>query len=499
MKFCNYLSSRTPLLFSNRTRILATLGVALLFYYPILYAGSFYADDIYRISVSNKGFIWGDLGRFFSEWIAYGYSGNSTTIIDPYPLGLILSILLIGLSGCVISVRFDSIIKSNSNIGFFLGILFVINPFFTENLLYRFDSLGMSLSILFSSLAFYLLANKSKCYCWPVGAIFSVAALFVSLNFYQPSINLFLSLLFVQFLLLVILQKSWHTLATQIGVGLAAYFAASLLYFLECKFFTKTTRGSTVDFSISGLFDAVNNLYKADSVIWKFWSFFPNFIIPLLVVATILVIIRLVKKPASAFGLLIGLLGLSVSSLGILCLLKEGIFPPRTIPIFSCLTMALYLLLAFSKLNFRFLIVLPLTACFIFNYRVGNMHKIQTEFEMPIIYDLAEQLNRQDETIKFYSIGAIPYSPFVKNLISYTPFNGFLSRSSWLTVGRVQQYVEKNKLRFEWFSKYKVIREEFFKKKKANQLELIFSNPPFYKLYHFQNTGYIEWLHGPKN
>lgn len=499
MKFCSYLSSRTSLLFSYRTRILITLGVAFLFYYPILYAGSFYADDIYRISVGNNGFKWIEIGRFFLEWLAYVYSGNSTTIVDPYPLGLILSILLIGISGCVISLRFDSIVNSNSNLGFFLGILFVINPFFTENLLYRFDSLGMSLGILFSSLAFYFFANKSKGYWWPVGAIFSVAALFVSLNFYQPSINLFLSLLFVEFLLLVMLQKSWHTLATQIGVGLAAYFASSLLYFLECKLFTKTTRGSTVDFSISGLFEAVNHFYKADSVIWKFWSFFPYFIIPLLGIASILVIIRLIKKPTSAFGLFIGLLGLSVSSLGLLCLLKEGMFPPRTIPIFSCLTMALYLLLAFSKLNFRFLIILPLTACFIFNYRVGNIHKIQAEFETPIIYSLAGQLYKHDEMTNFKSIGTIPYSPFVRNLIKYTPFNGFLRRSAWIATGRIQQYTGKNKVQFEWISKYKVTEEQFLKRKKENQLELIFSNPPFYKLYRFQNTGYIEWLHGPKN
>lgn len=83
---------------------------AFFFYFPLLYAESFYADDIVRISATHGSFFWQQLGRFFAEWTAYLYSGNATVVLDPFPLGLILSIFLLSIGSFLICRKIDSIL-----------------------------------------------------------------------------------------------------------------------------------------------------------------------------------------------------------------------------------------------------------------------------------------------------------------------------------------------------------------------------------------------------
>ena len=65
------------------------------FYYPVIYAGSLYADDVFRVFQGSYG--WSGLGRFFANDIAILYSGMNGDILDISPLTWFLCIGLIGL------------------------------------------------------------------------------------------------------------------------------------------------------------------------------------------------------------------------------------------------------------------------------------------------------------------------------------------------------------------------------------------------------------------
>ncbi len=262
------------------------------------------------------------------------------------------------------------------------------------------------------------------------------------------------------------------------------------------KLFTSTGRSEIVDFTSEGLFHILENFSKAGKFYYDFWSFFPYFLLPTLSVAALALIAKLFKRPSLVALVATSFLCLIISTIGFQCLLKEGPSAPRMLSFFPATIMISFVPLIFWCRFLRFLTVLPIMACIIFNYRVGNIHKIQAAYEAPIIFSLAMDINREKEITTFHSIGSLPFSPYVKNLIKYTPFNGFLERQAWRTAGRLQQYVDKDLVPIEWSSSYEKSKERFAQKKESGKLTLLNSSSPFFLLYGLGREGFIFWEGG---
>ena len=122
---------------------------------------------------------------------AYDFKGNFQNIltvgampvlVDISPLPQIGAVLVLTWIGVLIARRYVATSpRSAALVAFPLGA----HPFFLENLSYKFDALSMSLAILLAVLPIVALDAGRR--GWWLG----VLAIFASLNFYQPAINVF--------------------------------------------------------------------------------------------------------------------------------------------------------------------------------------------------------------------------------------------------------------------------------------------------------------------
>ena len=156
--------------------ILLALYVLVLF--PILRANRYYNDDLKRALIGRAG--WDSNGRPLTTLLMKLLQCYDRALVDISPLTQIGAIAILAWVGVLVARRHA--IRSPwmaALAAFPLGA----QPFFLENLSYKFDALSMSLALLLALLPALVLGNDRR--GWWLG----VLALFASLNFYQSAIN----------------------------------------------------------------------------------------------------------------------------------------------------------------------------------------------------------------------------------------------------------------------------------------------------------------------
>jgi len=465
----------------NKNKLIILILITSLFYFPILYSGAHFQDDVVRATVYADGFFWNQHGRFLATAIAKLYSANLNLIVDCFPLSWFLVVFIYALSAYLIYLKISKFDDQNS---FAVASIFIINPFFTSNFLYRFDSLGMVLAVFFSVLAFSLNLNKKN-------ILISILLLIISLNFYQSAINLFFSLVCVQLLLMILKENKQTDIFKILLFSILIYSIASLCYFVEIKLLNSaTSRSITIPLSSDGLITLFKNFLDSTKPFVEFWKFYSWFIYPLFPFLLYSIFIIL-KKGINLFSFIALLFLLFFSFSGGLAILKEGASIPRVLNYFPIILMILFIVLCSGCSNCKNIIIIPILACFIFNYRVGNMLRIQDEFESPIFSELAIDIYKLKNIDKFYSVGGVPISNYVRNLQKTTPFKGYLARYGWRTVGLLHEYVPRNKVFLEWMPKN--TDKKFFQSRKNKTSILVLEKKPFYCIYLYEGYGYIDW------
>ena len=167
-------------------RSMIYLVVYFLFIMPIIRVNYFYIDDLGR---SLHGYTkWGAVGRPFASFVMEAINFNRWTITDLAPLPQILAVIFLSMASAWTSIFY----RLRSGFGILPVAFVVCNPFFLENLSYRFDSFTMAIAVCLAMLPFglALLFSGVPLYC---GTFFAV---FLSLNFYQPALNVFIVLAF---------------------------------------------------------------------------------------------------------------------------------------------------------------------------------------------------------------------------------------------------------------------------------------------------------------
>lgn len=207
------------------TRDRDVFGILLVLYslilYPILRADRYYNDDLKRALVGRAG--WDSNGRPLTTLIMRMLQCYDHAMVDISPLPQIGAIALLAWIGVLLARRYS--IRSSwmaALVAFPLGA----QPFYLENLSFKFDALSMSLAMLLAVLP--MLRPDDSRRAWWLG----VLALWASLCFYQPAINAYLVFVLVEWVFLQLQQAQPSQLAGKLIARFLQIGTAMLLYYL---------------------------------------------------------------------------------------------------------------------------------------------------------------------------------------------------------------------------------------------------------------------------
>lgn len=455
--------------------------VSFIFYFPILFGSPYHADDVSRAISGMYG--WGGLGRYLADYVAVAYSLGNSKIIDPMPFGFILNTFFIGLSSYLVYTKLSRDYSDDSMV---VPLLFLINPFFVENLLYRFDSTGMVLALFFAVLSFSIRSGGYSLF-------FKILLLVVSLNIYQTFSNVYIGLIALELIYLCQKKAGGRVFLKFAAHNALIFIAANFIYAIEFIYLGMNGRGDMISLDVNAPVVFINNIAGGMLPFYNFWSYSSAYILitlPFLAASLIWIIFK--KEYLLLVAVLLSVALVALSSLGGAALLKAQFVQPRGLAYFPIVLMIATKIIMFLRCRFYLVVCVPVLACFIFVSRVGNIHAIQEDFEKPILAMATTDLynlNRQGVD-SFYSIGSLPLSRYVKNIISATPFNGLINRGGWNTTGRLHEYGNQY-VKLEWSEQASKSKAYFIEKRDGMNLSI--DRRPFYRIYTENNSGWILW------
>lgn len=203
----------------DRSVFLILLALYFLILFPILRANRYYNDDMKRALLGRTG--WDSNGRPLTNLLMRMLQCYDHAMVDISPLTQIAAVAVLAWIGVLIARRYA--IGSPwmaALVAFPIGG----QPFFLENLSYKFDALSMSLALLLALLP--ILAGGQDRRSWWLG----VLALFASLSFYQPAINACLIFILLDLVLAQINEASPRQLKLQLLSRLLQTGLAMLIY-----------------------------------------------------------------------------------------------------------------------------------------------------------------------------------------------------------------------------------------------------------------------------
>ncbi|EPH1023038.1 glucosyltransferase domain-containing protein, partial [Enterobacter hormaechei] len=160
----------------------------ILYILPIVVAGMNYSDDFMRSADGVFGL--SIMARPLADLIFKLISLNSSSNISAAPLTHILSILAMGFSVLFLAKSLNR--KYNYTDALILSLV-IFNPFYIQNLLYKFDSITMSLGVLIASVSVWLCSKQALS-----TKILSIALLVASLSLYQPCAGIFVAMVIIR-------------------------------------------------------------------------------------------------------------------------------------------------------------------------------------------------------------------------------------------------------------------------------------------------------------
>jgi len=203
----------------DRTVFVTLLGLYSLILLPILRANRYYNDDLKRALIGRTG--WDATGRPLTNLLMRMLQCYDHAMVDISPLPQIGAIAILAWVGVLIARRYAI---TPPWLAALLALPLGGQPFFLENLSYKFDALSMGLAVLLALLP--VLALKDDRRGWWLG----VLALFGSLNFYQPAINAYLVFVLLDLVLAQLDDLPPRRLARQLSVRALQLAAAMLIY-----------------------------------------------------------------------------------------------------------------------------------------------------------------------------------------------------------------------------------------------------------------------------
>lgn len=220
--YSNIKSYNDKLTYSGLVIIISVLSF--LYVLPILLTNTFYIDDMNR---TTEGYNWHRDGRFVSSEIIHLLSFQKSVVFSGFPYSTILSALILSFSGCLLGY----LLGVRDKIFLLISSLILLTcPFVLEILLYKFDCLPISLSILFIILPFIFYENKVRF------LVASLLCLFLVFGLYQTT-ALCYAIILIFFTIYNLWNKAYKKLIINGFLGFISFLLAFVLSNLTIKVF----------------------------------------------------------------------------------------------------------------------------------------------------------------------------------------------------------------------------------------------------------------------
>ena len=435
---------------SARTfKILASLS--LVYVFPIILANAYYVDDWRRGMSGFAG--WEYDGRPLTSWmmmlVNFGFP-----LLDVSPFSLIL-----GLSAlCYALVLFARKYFNNCKPMYSAVILFffVANPFFLENLSFKYDSLSMCIAL---SLVILFFSIEDSVNIWKL-CIFAIICNMAVLNIYQPALCSFFCLLVIKFIFDILHKKGIKYIITIQLILLFACFLSLILYkWITVYYYIDSNnqlseywymsilayaKGHSESLGIHDgqlLLDNIKNFFQLID------SYRQSLLYFIVVIALLLIFmfisgvihsflknyrhINLFLKVIISLILLFSPFIIFVNSFLLMTIIKEPILRYRVLLSFGCFMLLIGISIYYISLRMKcikFVFILFLLFAFSFSFIYGNVADHQKSHDLVFFqkfsYDIEEvSKNHKNSSVLFISaIGSPPLSRQLRLACSRFPF-----------------------------------------------------------------------------
>lgn len=405
--------------FKAKKSLYITFIISLLYVLPLLLANYDYLDDYGR---NLHGYGWQHDGRFVATLLGKIWSLNGANF-SIYPYSLILSALILGFTGYLITYFFDlekdKLIKWSS-------LLILTMPTFLGNLVFKFDCLPMSVALFVVVFPFLYFNHTYKF------IILSIIGIFLSLGLYQSAATCYF-MVGSMFLIKSLLELNFRLFFSRTIIYVGSFLIAFLGYISVVKFanLPLSNRTETIIFqsNFTELFNKNNEMFseRIESVLnsgnYRYILYF-FIIVSILGIVTYTYInyknvFKLLILPLVALIVVVNYY--IISSVNII--LKDTNWDFRT---FCGLGFMLFILAYFQKYLKGYLIYLSRLSTFLMVYfsfvliaQFGRMLTNHNEFQHAIVNQL--QLHLKDNSInKLALFGTLKTAP--KNGFVYYKF-----------------------------------------------------------------------------
>lgn len=381
-----------------------------IYVFPLVLADVLYKDDMKRVLYSDPS-SWYDDGRPLMAFILSLFNFG-TPMFDTSPLPLLIGILFLAFS---LTLFYKKYLQNYDRLSVVLCLLmFIISPFFLENLSFKFESLGMSITLGLYLILFSLPDHIGKTFALVISIIVTVCVSCI----YQATLGAFFSLLFLTVFLELeeiplknSLEKAFYKL---VGFCIGFFF---YIFCIAPHYVAKTgyqaEHSGLISLTSAGIDKFISNL-KSFFTYLK-WFYFPNdnpfvtFLTTAVLLVTLVAIIMYVKillskendsaKYSKAFlGLVIPVF-IIVFAFIPMCFLSNPNFMPRAFISFNVfLLFAGIMIISLSKKNrLALLILIPIFLfSYSFSYTYANLLKSQVDYENHIAQTIVYDLNKID-------------------------------------------------------------------------------------------------------
>lgn len=394
---------------------------------PIILSDRFYIDDLGRTLYGYSG--WGPNGRPLSDILMKSLSFGEP-LLDISPLNQLASIFLLA---SVLFLYMRRNFKESSFVFISASIfLFIANPFFIENLSYKYDSLPMSLSMITLILPFCF-KNEGL-----FKQIISVTLVICSLCFYQASLGLFAILSVIE---VVICEdknqnknviKSISSRILQIFSGFSLYQIVIAPRFVEGEY--NITHSKTLPLSTESVDKIKSNF---ESIFWYFDSYFssiPKYAVIIYTTIFTISILILLKESLSrrkfggvlySFTVLLSPILVLLFSFAPMLMLEHPVFAPRVLICFGGVMMfySIIALKIIKPIYLQAVVCIPITwVCLFYSYSYSASTTSQNKMDDLISTSISMDVNHYGKTFKYVNVlGKMPESTQFKLAQSKLP------------------------------------------------------------------------------
>ncbi|ANN76852.1 glucosyltransferase domain-containing protein [Bordetella flabilis] len=422
--------------YSGRPVFLAALSLYGLAIWPILHADRFYIDDLGRAYAGYLG--WSSDGRPLANVVMELFN-LGTPLTDLSPLPQVAALLLFAMLAVQVARRFG--IGGTWRAPLIVAPL-VAQPFFLENLSYKFDSLTMSLAVTLAALAVVGPVARG----WR--GVAGMACILASLCLYQPALNVFLV-----FALAELIHEQARCCAPRALLALAGVRILQLL--VACGLYggimAATVKGhyATSHQQLPDVAQAWPVMLHNLAAFWRYvtaytatsWAALPWMLTVAGVVLALGAAIRYAGthwaaspprvRLALALGPVAVVLGTAVLPWGPMLILRDPVFAPRVMVGVGALASAALLAVSCALTRWRVerrwhvaVLAAPAYGLFVFAAAYGNALGLQKAYEDRLTADIAQDLSGLADSagVRRYTLrGHAPRPPVVQHDIRKYP------------------------------------------------------------------------------